>query len=171
MKVFEGARVPIKAWVDGVEFEDEAFKQVKNLSSMPFIFKHVAVMPDVHAGIGATVGSVIAPKGAIIPAAVGVDISCGMIAVRTDLNANDLPDDLAALRSRIEAAVPHGRTDNGGRNDRGAWGKPTQLVEDAAAGLIDGLKAVQEKHPRVSSRDPQSFVKQLGPLGTGNHFI
>ncbi len=171
MKVFEGVRVPIKAWVDGVEFEDGAFKQVKNLSSLPFIFKHVAVMPDVHAGIGATVGSVIATKGAIIPAAVGVDIGCGMIALRTDLHANDLPDDLAGLRSRIEAAVPHGRTDNGGRNDRGAWGQPTQRVEDAAAMLLTDLDDIVAKQPRMKQYSPQTVVKQLGTLGTGNHFI
>ena len=171
MKVFEGVRVPIKAWVDGVEFEDGAFKQVKNLSSLPFIFKHVAVMPDVHAGIGATVGSVIATKGAIIPAAVGVDIGCGMIALRTDLHANDLPDDLAGLRSRIEAAVPHGRTDNGGRNDRGAWGQPTQRVEDAAATLLTDLDDIVAKQPRMKQHSPQTVVKQLGTLGTGNHFI
>jgi tRNA-splicing ligase RtcB len=97
VQVFEGSRVPIKAWVDGVEFEDSAKKQVENLASMPFVFKHVAVMPDVHAGIGATVGSVIATTGAIIPAAVGVDIGCGMIAQRTSLTASDLPDDLGGL--------------------------------------------------------------------------
>src|ERR1700761_7349570 len=114
--------MPIKAWTDGVELEDSARAQLVNISKLPFIFKHVAVMPDVHWGMGATVGSVIATKGAVIPAAVGVDIGCGMIAARTNLTANDLPDNLHAVRSAIEAAVPHGRTDNGGDNDRGAWG-------------------------------------------------
>lgn len=85
--------VPVKAWVKGVEFEDAARKQVENLARMPFVHSHVAVLPDVHAGIGATVGSVIATSGAIIPAAVGVDIGCGMIAQRTTLSASDLPDD------------------------------------------------------------------------------
>ena len=88
---------------------------------MPFIYKWVAAMPDAHWGMGATVGSVIATKGAIIPAAVGVDLGCGMVAVETNLMAEDLPDSLAAIRTAIEQAVPHGRTDNGGPNDRGAW--------------------------------------------------
>src|SRR6186713_1652895 len=90
---------PIKAWTAGVEFEAEAEAQLRRVALLPFIHKWVAVMPDVHAGIGATVGSVIATKGAIIPAAVGVDIGCGMIAARTTLHANDLPDNLRALRS------------------------------------------------------------------------
>src|SRR5271155_5365276 len=123
--VIDTEKHPIKSWTHGVPFEDSAKQQVKNLASMPFIFRHVAVMPDVHMGIGATVGSVIATSGAIIPAAVGVDIGCGVCATRTSLSASDLPDNLHELRSSIEAAVPHGRTDNGGRNDRGAWGEPT----------------------------------------------
>jgi tRNA-splicing ligase RtcB (3'-phosphate/5'-hydroxy nucleic acid ligase) len=113
--------VPIKAWTKGVKFEDKAEAQLKNVARLPFVFKWVAVMPDVHSGIGATVGSVIPTKGAIIPAAVGVDIGCGMMAVRTNLKAKDLPDNLSALRSAIEKAVPHGRTANGGPGDRGAW--------------------------------------------------
>src|SRR6476469_7776208 len=115
-------RMPIKAWTRGVPIEDQALAQLRNVASMPFIHSHVAVMPDVHWGMGATVGSVIPTVGAIIPAAVGVDIGCGMMAVRTGLVASDLPDSLSAIRSDIEAAVPHGRTDNGGQNDRGAWG-------------------------------------------------
>src|SRR5512142_896414 len=107
---------PIKAWTRGVPVEDEAKKQLYNIASLPFIFRWIAVMPDVHLGKGATVGSVIPTTKAIIPAAVGVDIGCGMMAVRTSLTASDLPDDLHALRSAIEAAVPHGRTDNGGAN-------------------------------------------------------
>lgn len=107
---------PIKAWTRGVPIEDAALKQLKNVASLPFIHKHVAVMPDVHWGMGATVGSVIPTVGAIIPAAVGVDIGCGMMAVRTSIRAEHLPDDLSAIRSAIEAAVPHGRTDNGGPN-------------------------------------------------------
>ncbi len=106
--------VPIKAWVKGVPLEDAARKQLLNVSQLPFIFKWVAAMPDVHWGIGATVGSVIPTKGAIIPAAVGVDIGCGMMAVQTDLNARDLPDNLHAIRTAIEEAVPHGRTNHGG---------------------------------------------------------
>src|SRR5260221_11275694 len=113
--------VPIKAWTKGVQLEDQAGKQLLNVAQLPFIFKWVAAMPDVHWGVGATVGSVIPTKGAIIPAAVGVDIGCGMMAVQTDLNARDLPDNLKGIRSAIEMAVPHGRTDNGGSGDRGAW--------------------------------------------------
>src|SRR3954470_19000508 len=112
MQVIETSNVPIKAWVDGVPFEDGAKEQLKKLATLPFIHKHVAVMPDVHGGIGATVGSVIATKNAIIPAAVGVDIGCGMVAARLDLVASDLPDTLAPMRSAIEAAVPHGRTND-----------------------------------------------------------
>ena len=99
--------VPIKAWTKGVTIEAVAEKQLRNVASMPFIYKWVAAMPDVHWGIGATVGSVIATKGAIIPAAVGVDIGCGMMAVQTTLNANQLPDSLKPLRTAIEKAVPH----------------------------------------------------------------
>lgn len=171
MQVFEGKRVPIKAWVDGVEFEESARKQVENVASMPFVFKHVAVMPDVHWGMGATVGSVIATKGAIIPAAVGVDIGCGMIAQRTSLRAEDLPDDLHPLRSAIEAAVPHGRTDNGGPNDRGAWGDAPSVVENAYATLDEGFQAIKSVEPGVAPRDPSTVHRQLGTLGTGNHFI
>src|SRR5687767_3056787 len=113
--------VPIKAWTKGVAIEAEAEKQLRNVARLPIVYKWIAAMPDVHWGMGATVGSVIPTKQAIIPAAVGVDIGCGMMALRTTLDASDLPDDLKTIRSAIERAVPHGRTDNGGRNDRGAW--------------------------------------------------
>jgi tRNA-splicing ligase RtcB (3'-phosphate/5'-hydroxy nucleic acid ligase) len=169
VQVFEGKYVPIKAWIDGVEFEDSAREQVQNLTQLPFMFKHVAVMPDVHMGRGATVGSVIATTGAIIPAAVGVDIGCGMIAQRTSLTASELPDDLSDLRSRIEATVPHGRTDNGQRNDKGAWQtQPPQAVSDAWSDLDPAFRAIVEKHPRVNHR---RALGHLGTLGTGNHFI
>ena len=98
----------IKAWVRGVPVEEAARRQLDNVAGLPFVYSHVAVMPDVHFGIGATVGSVIPTKGAIIPAAVGVDIGCGMMAVRTSLTANDLPDTLPRLRGAIERNVPHG---------------------------------------------------------------
>src|SRR5260370_39391082 len=117
--------VPIKAWTKGVQLEDQPRKQLLNVAQLPFIFKWVAAMPDVHWGIGATVGSVIPTKGAIIPAAVGVDIGCGMIAVQTDLNGRDLPDNLKGIRSAIEAAVPHGRTNHGGGGGRGCCGGST----------------------------------------------
>ena len=107
--------VPIKAWTKGVPLEDAARQQLLNVAQLPFIYKWVAAMPDVHWGIGATVGSVIPTRGAIIPAAVGVDIGCGMMAVQTSLHANHLPDNLHGIRTAIEKAVPHGRTDNGRR--------------------------------------------------------
>jgi tRNA-splicing ligase RtcB (3'-phosphate/5'-hydroxy nucleic acid ligase) len=104
-----------------VPVEPEAKLQLARIASLPFVHEWVAVMPDVHVGKGATVGSVIPTQKAIIPAAVGVDIGCGMMAARTGLRVSDLPDSLGALRNAIEMSVPHGRTDNGGRNDKGAW--------------------------------------------------
>jgi tRNA-splicing ligase RtcB len=168
MQTFEGAHVHVKAWVDGVEFEEEARKQVLNLAAMPFVFKHVAIMPDVHWGMGATVGSVIATTGAVIPAAVGVDIGCGMMAQRTSLVATDLPDDLRAIRRAIEIAVPHGRTDRGGSNDRGAWGETPAPVLKAFAGIATELEEIETKHPQLRHK---GRMTQLGTLGTGNHFI
>ncbi len=97
--VIETSGVPIKAWTNGVPVEDAARQQLIHVASLPFIHKHVAAMPDVHWGMGATVGSVIPTKGAIIPAAVGVDIGCGMVAARTSLRAGDLPDTLSGVRS------------------------------------------------------------------------
>src|SRR3954466_10687291 len=106
-RTLETAGKPIKAWTEGVQFEAEAEAQLRRVATLPFIHQWVAVMPDVHAGIGATVGSVIACRKAVIPAAVGVDIGCGMMAVKTSLRAEQLPDDLRPLRLAIEAAVPH----------------------------------------------------------------
>src|SRR5688500_2892485 len=117
--------VPIKAWTKGVGIEASAEKQLRNVAALPIVYKWVAAMPDVHWGIGATVGSVIPTKGAIIPAAVGVDIGCGMMAAKTSLTASQLPDNLAGIRAAIEKAVPHGRTANGGPGDRGAWSDPS----------------------------------------------
>src|SRR5471032_2204014 len=108
MQIIETATNQIKAWIDGVEFDEATRAQVENIASLPFIHSHVAVMPDVHLGKGATVGSVIATRGAIVPAAVGVDIGCGMCAALTNLTATDLPDSLAGVRSAIEAVVPVG---------------------------------------------------------------
>jgi tRNA-splicing ligase RtcB len=160
--------VPIKAWTRGVAVEDHARDQLSRLAAMPFVHKWVAAMPDVHVGIGATVGSVVPTVGAIIPAAVGVDIGCGMIAARTSLTASALPDHLFGIRDAIERAVPHGRTDNGGRNDRGAWRDVPAAVDEAWAGLSAEYAAIVEKHPRLG-RGPERA--QLGTLGTGNHFI
>ena len=165
-ETIETGYAPIKAWVDGVPVEDAARRQLFNIAALPFIHSHVAVMPDVHLGKGATVGSVIATKGAIVPAAVGVDIGCGMMAVRTTLTASDLPDSLAKLRLGIEAAVPHG-----GIGLKGGWkdGVPNAVARlFTQSGLADGLKALEEKHPAI--RDAQS-VTHLGSLGGGNHFI
>lgn len=159
---------PIKAWTRGVLFEDEARRQLENLAKLPFVHKHVAVMPDVHAGKGSTVGSVIATRGAIIPAAVGVDIGCGISATRTSLTASQLPDDLRAIRSSIEQAIPHGRSDNGGPNDRGAWGDVPKEVEGWWKTLWDEYHRLKGKHPKIEHRRP---MHQLGSLGTGNHFV
>ena len=113
----------VKMWTQGVPVEDSAKQQLLNLAKIPFVYKWIAAMPDVHPGVGSTIGSVIPTLGAIIPAAVGVDIGCGMMAVRTSLTAADLPDNLFALRAAIENAVPHGRTAHAKTRDKGAWGK------------------------------------------------
>jgi tRNA-splicing ligase RtcB (3'-phosphate/5'-hydroxy nucleic acid ligase) len=168
-RVINPARgVPIKAWVEGVQMEEAAERQLRNVAGLPFVHKWVAAMPDVHWGIGATVGSVIPTRGAIIPAAVGVDIGCGVIAVETSLNARDLPDNLHAIRTAIEKAVPHGRTDNGGPNDRGAWTKPPEVNINEWSRLKVGYDSVIAKHPKL---DRGQHVNHLGTLGTGNHFI
>lgn len=165
---------PIKMWTRGVQVESQALQQLHNIASMPFIHKHVAVMPDVHFGMGATVGSVIVTKGAIIPAAVGVDIGCGMAAQRTSLTAADLPDNLAALRSEIERRIPHGRTDNGGANDRGAWGVGESRINGLRSGqwvaLSLRLYKIIAKHPKLEKAAQRAF-RHAGTLGTGNHFV
>src|SRR3989442_8130718 len=158
--------VPIKAWTRGVPIEEAAAKQLANVARMPVIHQWVAAMPDVHWGIGATVGSVIPTVGAIIPAAVGVDIGCGMMAVRTTLTASDPPETLRAVRAAIEAPVPHGRTPRG--RDKGSWGTPPPPAVLAWAGLKPGFDAIIAKHPTVGHSNHQTH---LGTLGTGNHFI
>lgn len=161
--------IPIKLWTDYVSVEEEALKQLHNLSSMPFVYHHVAAMPDVHWGMGATVGSVIATKGAIIPAAVGVDIGCGMMAVKTPLNASNLPDDLSLLRSKIENSIPHGRTDNGGSNDRGRWHELPHEVYEHSISLRPAYTKITSKYPKITPKqDPWCH---MGTLGSGNHFI
>jgi tRNA-splicing ligase RtcB len=159
---------PIKAWTRGVPVEEEAKQQLRNIAALPFIYRWIAVMPDVHLGKGATVGSVIPTTKAIIPAAVGVDIGCGMMAVRTSLTAEDLPDTLAPLRSIIEQAVPHGRTDNGGRNDRGAWRTPPPRNAEVWSQLEPKYAEIITKHPKLGKGND---FNHLGTLGTGNHFI
>ena len=163
-------KFPIKAWTKGVQLEDAALQQLKNIAGLPFIHRHVAVMPDVHFGMGATVGSVIATKGAIIPAAVGVDIGCGMMAIRTTLTASDLPDNLHGLRMAIEERIPHGRTDNGGANDRGAWGEAPDSHEASLRTSMAALQAIVAKHPKLEQAARRAQY-HAGTLGTGNHFV
>jgi tRNA-splicing ligase RtcB len=160
--------VPIKAWTRGVPMEDVAKRQLENVARLPIVFHHVAVMPDVHFGIGATVGSVVATERAIIPAAVGVDIGCGMMAQETTLTAGQLPDTLKPLRDAIERAVPHGRTSNGGRGDRGAWHKIPAATADAWAVLSPDYERLIDKHKQLGQGND---VNHLGTLGTGNHFV
>jgi tRNA-splicing ligase RtcB len=160
--------VPIKMWTRGVPVEDGARAQLARAAQMPFVFKHVAVMPDVHIGIGATVGSVIPTKGAVIPAAVGVDIGCGMMAARTSLVASDLPDNLEAIRSAIEQAVPHGRVVGRSKRDNGSWGDPPAPIVEAWATLAQRFERLCDKHPRLKNTNN---LVHLGTLGTGNHFI
>ena len=157
---------PIKLWTQGVPVEDEARQQLMNTARLPFIFRHLAVMPDVHLGKGSTIGSVIPTVGAIIPAAVGVDIGCGMIAARTSLLAADLPDNLHGLRSAIEKAVPHGKTF--GRHDQGAWVDVPAHADQAWKGLARRFRAITDKYPRLEKTNNRNH---LGTLGTGNHFI
>ncbi len=158
MQVIQGNKGGlIKAWIDGVGVEAQARAQLDNIAAMPFVHKHVAIMPDVHWGRGATVGSVIPTKGAIIPAAVGVDIGCGMMAHRTSLTAADLPDSLAGVRSAIEAAVPHGRTNNGGSGDRGAWGDVSEANTRRITPHIEALKAITDKHPKIAQAAERSW--------------
>ena len=165
-EIIESGRAQIKAWVKGVPLDDGARRQLENIARLPFIHSHVAAMPDVHFGMGATIGSVIATKGAIVPAAVGVDIGCGMMAMRTSLTARQLPENLAPLRSNIEAAVPHG-----GVGAKGGWrGKLPDIVGTRfeSSGLAAGLKVVQSKHPKIHNAH---YATHLGTLGGGNHFI
>lgn len=158
---------PVKMWTNGVAVEEDARRQLRNTASMPFVFRHLAVMPDVHLGKGSTIGTVIPTQGAIIPAAVGVDIGCGMMAARTTLTAGDLPDSLHALRSAIERAVPHGRAP--GRSDPGAWShRAPHQVDEMWKTLVPGFDRIRQKYPKLEKTN--NYV-HLGTLGTGNHFI
>src|SRR5437660_9231795 len=147
--------VPIKAWTKGVAIEAGAEKQLRNVASMTFIYKWVAAMPDVHWGIGATVGSVIPTKGAVIPAAVGVDIGCGMVAAELDVTEAQLPDALEPLLGRIEAAIPAGV---GRGHDR--------VVRNA-----DRWLAAHKPGTELSAQQAGRAAKQFGTLGSGNHFL
>jgi tRNA-splicing ligase RtcB len=159
--LIESRGVPIKAWTHGVPVEPEARKQLKNIAELPFIHGHVAVMPDVHLGRGATVGSVIPTKGAIIPAAVGVDIGCGMAAVMTNITASQLPDSLKAIRAGIEAVIPVGQ---------GSHKQPPRRAEAAwYQRHKTGYEAIEAKHSKIAEK--KSAALQIGTLGGGNHFI
>ncbi len=164
--------VPIKSWTRGVPFEEEARQQLKNIASLPFIYKWLSVMPDVHLGQGATIGTVLPTIGAVIPAAVGVDIGCGMIAVKTSLQAYQLPDNLAGIRAAIETAVPHGRSHFRGhrtaQHDKGAWREPPKDVTHAWNELKAGFEQLSEQHSALKNTNN---IHHLGTLGTGNHFI
>ena len=159
---------PIKLWTEGVPVEDAARLQLTNTAQMPFIHSHIAVMPDVHLGKGSTIGSVIPTLGAIIPAAVGVDIGCGMMAARTSLIASDLPDNLLGLRHAIENAAPHGRTSPKSGRDKGSWETPPSAVDTAWSVLLPSFEKLTDKYPRFKNTN---HYKHLGTLGTGNHFI
>jgi tRNA-splicing ligase RtcB len=163
----EPGAAPIRLWTRGVPLEDAAREQLQNMARLPFIHRWIAVMPDVHLGKGATVGSVVPTIGAIIPAAVGVDIGCGMIAARTTLTASDLPDNLLALRTALERAVPHGRSVGRGR-DKGSWDTPPELAVEGWSQLVDDFALICERHPKLKNTNN---LKHLGTLGTGNHFV
>ena len=155
-------QVPVKIFTE--ELEASARSQLENVSRLPIVFHHVAAMPDVHAGIGATVGSVIPTRGAIIPAAVGVDIGCGMSAVRLTLRAGQLPDSLKKARAAIERAVPTGFDEH----------RDADALYEAASPLERRLACILDKHPGIVARqrDGRSkWVRQMGSLGGGNHFI
>ena len=162
--VIDTSGVPIKAWTKGVPFDAASETQLRNAAQLPFIHMWIAAMPDVHAGKGATIGSVIPTTGAIVPAAVGVDIGCGMMAVKTSLTANDLPSDLHPLRTAIEKAVPHG-----GPGEKGSWPDAPDHVAAAWKELGSRYEAILEKDSKLDRGAHPA--KQLGTLGTGNHFI
>lgn len=160
---------PVKMWTRGVQVEDTAREQLKNMAKMPFIHKHIAVMPDCHWGNGACVGSVIPTMGAIIPAAVGVDLGCGMIAAQTDLTSKDLPENLKEIRSLIERKIPAGRTNDGRKGDRGAWcNVPNEIGQTWTDLLETEFREICDKHSAIRK---SNNVEHLGTLGTGNHFI
>jgi len=160
--VITKGKVPVKIYTDDIE--PSAYQQLLNMSQMPFIHSHIAAMPDVHCGIGATVGSVIPTKGAIIPAAVGVDIGCGMNAIRLSIKADQLPDNLRGLRSAIERDVPVGFNMH----------KYDAVPDSTVRALSNGLSSIWEKHPKLRNKQKkpyQTWIRQLATLGSGNHFI
>jgi tRNA-splicing ligase RtcB len=158
----------VKMWSHGVPFETNTIEQLKKTASMPFLFHHLAAMPDAHLGVGSTIGTVFPTLGAICPATCGVDIGCGMMATHTTLKRKDFAD-LHAVRLAIEAAVPCGRTNNGGQGDRGAWGTIPPFVQGRWDLLFDNdYDVITMVDPGAKARNT---VNQLGTLGSGNHFI
>ena len=160
---------PLKLWDSHQPFEAGAMQQLRNVASLPFVHSHVAGMPDVHWGKGATVGSVIATKHAIVPAAVGVDIGCGMMAVRTSLTASQLPDSLSEIRAEIERAVPKGfESSQSANHAKGGWAvTPNSIARAWYERFEDRWRAIVAKHPKVQGKTSD----QLGSMGGGNHFI
>jgi len=158
-----GRNVPIRVWAPIPEVDSNVIAQLKNVAALPWVAHHVAAMADVHAGRGATVGSVIAMHGAVAPAAVGVDIGCGMAAVETSLTAKDLPDDLRRLRNAIEKAVPVGK----GAHDEAAWESAPDELRSAGAALMDGYRNLAAGVKGLGEK----VACQIGTLGGGNHFI
>jgi tRNA-splicing ligase RtcB len=157
----KGRNVPIQLWAPLEEVDSNIIAQLKNVAALPWVAHHVAVMADVHAGKGATVGSVIAMKDAVAPAAVGVDIGCGMAAVETSLTAEDLPDDLRKLRLAIEDAIPVGRMSH----QQPAWRSAPPPLRDAGQSLLDRYAATN------APVNAGTVSAQMGTLGGGNHFI
>ena len=165
----ETGGVPLKLWDSAGPFEGGAMQQLRNVASLPFVFSHVAGMPDVHWGKGATVGSVIATKQAIVPAAVGVDIGCGMMAVRTTLTADQLPDSLGAIRAEIERAVPKGfESSQTANHSKGGWAAtPNAVARTWYDRFEERWRKIVARHPKIDGKTSG----QLGSMGGGNHFI
>jgi tRNA-splicing ligase RtcB (3'-phosphate/5'-hydroxy nucleic acid ligase) len=160
--------VSVKEWTVGVEVEEEARKQLIETASLPFIYKYVAAMPDIHSGKGSTVGSIIPTTNAVIVAAVGADLGCGICVHKTTLKASHLPQNLAGLRNKIEQYVPHGRTENGGPGDKGAWQDAPPKVSIAWQGLEPGYQKIAAMYKDIAPKT--NPIKHLGTLGTGNHY-
>jgi tRNA-splicing ligase RtcB len=160
----DGYKVPVKMWNSNVLIDSGVFDQAGNMAKLPFIFKHVALMPDAHVGKGATVGSVIPTRGAIVPSFAGVDLGCGVIASRLSLKADDLPDSLEAVYNELCGTIPVGQAEH-------------EDGRKSAKTLEDRLLTIDKKHPRIMGKSLGKhsawgkWRKQLGTLGGGNHFI
>ena len=177
----DGKGTIIKGWTKGVPVEDQALEQAKLCAQMPFIYKWIALMPDVHAGMGSTIGSVIPTVGAVMPSTVGVDIGCGMQALRIQgLTRDELIGREDEILGALNRAIPNGRTDNGQENDIGRWKRCPDAVENMwlnpihfsgshhkGERLVDRYRALLENYPKL---DRGPTWEHLGTLGTGNHF-